>query len=98
MPPFLVIDHDGPTRATREALRQREISLAVSGLGTNGAASCDALIADACMLDETNMSKIRELALLSPSAQLIAISREGAIASIDGAPDFRALADRLAAR
>jgi len=96
MPPFLVIDHDGPARATREALRLREIGMAFSG--TNGTATCDALVADACMLDETSMAKIRELALLSPSAQLIGISREGAIASIDGAPDFRALAHRLAAR
>jgi hypothetical protein len=98
MPPFLVIDHDGPTRATREALRLRELGSAVTGKSLNGAASCDALVADACMLDEANMSRIRELAVASPSAQLIAISREGAIASIERAPDFGALAGRLAAR
>jgi hypothetical protein len=91
MPPFFVIDDDGPTRAAREALRQR----ATHGLCMSTA--CNAVIADPCLLDADD-TEIRALAACDPAAQLIAISRDGALASIHDAPDFPSMAGRLATR
>jgi hypothetical protein len=89
MPLFYVIDDDGPARATREALCQPDINLTIQGLGTNGAATCDAVVADACMRGANGTT---------PTAQLVAISRAGAIALIQDAPDFRTMAGRLATK
>jgi hypothetical protein len=96
MPLFYVIDDDGPARATREALCQPDINLTIQGLGTNGAATCDAVVADACMLGSNGAAQIRAPAAHPSAAQLVTISRAGAIALIQDAPDFRTMAGRLA--
>jgi hypothetical protein len=85
MPQFFVIDDDGPARATREALRQNG-KLPMTGPGTS---SCDAVIADPCVRATS------ALAACDPAAQLVTISREGAIASIHDVPDFPSMAGRL---
>jgi hypothetical protein len=89
MPLFFVIDDDGPTRATREALTRRDINLTIQGLGTNGTATCNAVVADAFLTGINRTTK---------TAQLVAISREGAVAPIHDAPDFRTMAGRLATK
>jgi hypothetical protein len=94
MPLFFVIDDDGSTRATREALRQHA-NLTAQGAG---AAACDAVVADPCLQSAHGSSKLQALAACDPAAQLITISREGAIASIHDAPDFPSMAGRLATK
>ena len=98
MPLFYVIDDDGPVRATREALRQPDINLTIQGLGTNGAATCDAVVADACMLGSNGVAHMRARAGCQSVTQLVTISRAGAIALIHDAPDFRTMAGRLATK
>lgn len=55
----------------------------------------DAVIADACMLDTT--PRIRDVMASRPTAQLIVVANDGAVAPICDVPDFRALAARLTA-
>jgi hypothetical protein len=98
MPLFYVIDDDGPARATREALCQPDINLSIQGLGTNGAVTCDAVVADACMLGSNGAAHLRAPAARPSMAHLVTISRAGAIALIQDAPDFRTMAGRLATK
>jgi hypothetical protein len=98
MPLFYVIDDDGPARATREALRQPDINLTIQGLGTNGAATCDAVVADACMLGSNGAAHMRSTNGTTQAGQLVTISRAGAITLIQDAQDFRTMAGRLATK
>jgi hypothetical protein len=98
MPPFLVIDHDGPTRATYAALRRRDFGITFSSHSPRGATPYDAVVADTCMRDAIKISKIRDLVHCQPAAHLIAIASNGAVAPVQDAPNFRALAGRLVAR
>ena len=98
MPPFLVIDHDGPTRAAHAALRRRDFGIPIADLSPRSVTPYDAVVADAWMLDAANISKIRDLVDCQPTAHLIAISSSGAVAPVQDAPNFRALAGRLASR
>lgn len=98
MPPFLVVDHDGPARAAHEALRRRDFGITFSARSPRGATPYDAVVADACMRDAAKISKIRDLLQCQPAAHLITIASNGAVAPVQDAPNFRALAGRLVAR
>jgi hypothetical protein len=100
MPPILVIDDDGPSRAARSALR-RDGAVARTArhpAGASNGSRYDAMIADTCMLDAHNTARIHALMQGVPKARLVARARSGAMAAIDDAPDFQALADRLVAK
>ena len=98
MPPILVIDDDGPSRAARSALQRDG---AVARISSQVAAEprtsrYDAMIADTCMLDAHSTARIHALMQGVPKARLVARTQSGAMAAIDGAPDFQAMADLLA--
>jgi hypothetical protein len=84
MPPILVIDQHEPTRAARAALRR------------GGAAGCDAVIADTCMIDIGSTARVHALTRATPAVLLVTCSRTGVMAPIHDAPNFQAMADRLA--
>jgi len=54
------------------------------------------MIADTCMLDAHSTARIHALMQAMPTARLVARARSGAMAAIDGTPDFQAMADLLA--
>jgi hypothetical protein len=91
---FLVIDDDGPVRATWLALRERDVTAAIAELGTGAESSFDVMVADACMADE----KLWQAAARETTARLIAISRDGVVSPVSDSPSFGALADRLSAK
>jgi hypothetical protein len=98
MPPILVIDDDGPTRAARKALLRRNGAVARSSsrLAADARApDYDAMIADTCMHDTHSAARIRALMLGPPVARFVARSQAGVMAAILDTPDFQALADRL---
>ena len=98
MSPILVIDDDGPSRAARNALqRDGAVARISSQAATDPKTSrYDAMIADTCMLDAHSTARIHALMQAMPTARLIARARSGAMAAIDGTPDFQAMADLLA--
>jgi len=54
------------------------------------------MIADTCMLDTHSTARIHALMQAMPTARLVARTQSGAMAAIDNAPDFQAMADLLA--
>jgi len=92
--PFLVIDDDGPARAARMALLRG--GAAARRSDPAGANERHAMIADTCMRDAASTARIRELMQGAPTARFVARSHTGAMAPIRDAPDFQAMADRLA--
>jgi DNA-binding NtrC family response regulator len=103
VPPILVIDDDGPTRAARSALLQQDgADLRIAPRPRAGAnapgARCEAMIADAWLLDTPSTAQIHELMQDLPAARLVARSQGGVMAAIHDTPDFQAMADRLAAK
>jgi hypothetical protein len=99
MPPILVIDDDGPSRAARSAL-QRDGAVARTSSAASGqkAPRYDAMIADTCMLDAHGTARVHALMQGVPRARLVARARSGAMAAIGDAPDFDAMAIRLVAK
>jgi hypothetical protein len=89
---ILVID-DSLARSAHEALRQRKNP--VLGMNLISAAQCDAVVADAFLFDRSRLAEIRTLMRRHPAAFLICLSKDG-VAPIHEAPDFPALAGRLA--
>jgi hypothetical protein len=98
MPPILVIDDDGPSRAARSALQRGSAAVRISAqVATDPKTSrYDAMIADTCMLDAHSTARIHALMQGVPKARLVARTQSGAMAAIDDAPDFQAMADLLA--
>ena len=98
MPPILVIDDDGPSRAARNALRRGGAAAGprrASRPSTN-TSRYHAMIADTCMLDAHSTARIHALMQAMPTARLVARTQSGAMAAIHDAPDFQAMADLLA--
>jgi hypothetical protein len=93
MPPILVIDDDGPSRAARNGAVARTSPRLTAG---PNASRYNAMIADTCMLDADGTARIYALMQGVPTARLVARSQSGAMAAIHDAPDFQAMADRLA--
>ena len=54
------------------------------------------MIADTCLHDAHSTARIHALMLGPPMARFVARSQTGAMAAIHDAPDFQAMADRLA--
>jgi len=99
MPPILVIDDDGPSRAARSALQRNGPVVRTSPrvAAERNTSRYHPMIADTCMLDAHSTARIHALMQAMPTARLVARARSGAMAAIDGAPDFQAMADRLVA-
>ena len=98
MPPILVVDDDGPSRAARSALRRGGAAVRTSPrvAAERNTSRYQAMIADTCMLDTHSTARIHALMQAMPTARLVARARSGAMAAIDGTPDFQAMADLLA--
>jgi hypothetical protein len=92
MPPILVIDDDGPTRAASTAVIRTAPRLSARA----SAPGYDAMIADTCLHDTHSTARIHALMLGPPAARFVARSQTGAMAAIHDVPDFQAMADRLA--
>ena len=54
------------------------------------------MIADTCLLDTHSTARIHALMQGVPTARFVARAQSGAMAAIDDAPDFQAMADLLA--
>ena len=98
MPPILVIEGDGPSRAARSALQRGGTVVRTSprAAADHNTSRYHPMIADTCMLDAHSTARIHALMQAMPTARLIARARSGAMAAIDGTPDFQAMADLLA--